>query len=193
MPWPDVKGKRCLDVWTFDDSLRFEMAGYRVTHLAGDPGCRGASKGAGFGLALRDSVVRPTSAFASRHRQPGSADTFGARRAAQRSDDLTARHLCADGPAHTLDRSAVRGPAPLVGAIYRMRGVHHGSDLSERNTILVQVGVYVLGNVVWRPTPPEIVADEVCVISRTGTSTRSASNQSGANQQGDGESGQPAT
>jgi hypothetical protein len=77
MPWPDVKGKRCLDVWTFDESLRFEMAGYRVTNLAGDPGYRGASKGAGFGLALRDSVVRPTSAFASRHRQPGSADTFG--------------------------------------------------------------------------------------------------------------------
>ena len=68
----------------------------------------------------------------------------------------------ADRPAHTLDRSAVRDPAPLVGAIYPMRGVHHGSDLSERNTILVQVGVYVLGNVVWRPTPPEIVADEVC-------------------------------
>jgi hypothetical protein len=77
MPWPDVKGKRCLDVWTFDESLRFEMAGYRVTNLAGDPGYRGASKGAGFGLALRDSVVHPTSAFASRHRQPGSADTFG--------------------------------------------------------------------------------------------------------------------
>jgi hypothetical protein len=75
MPWPDVKGKRCLDVWTFDESLRFEMAGYRVTNLAGDPGYRGASKGAG--LALRDSVVHPTSAFASRHRQPGSADTFG--------------------------------------------------------------------------------------------------------------------
>ena len=43
---PDVKGKRCLDVWTFDESLRFEMAGYRVTNLAGDPGYRGASKGA---------------------------------------------------------------------------------------------------------------------------------------------------
>ena len=27
------------------------MAGYRVTNLAGDPGYRGASKGAGFGLA----------------------------------------------------------------------------------------------------------------------------------------------
>jgi hypothetical protein len=37
MPWPDVKGKRCLDVWTFDESLRFEMAGYRVTHLAATP------------------------------------------------------------------------------------------------------------------------------------------------------------
>ena len=81
---PDVKGKRCLDVWTFDESLRFEMAGYRVTNLAGDPGYRGASKGAG--LALRDSVVHPTSAFASRHRQPGSADTFGS--AVVTEDDL---------------------------------------------------------------------------------------------------------
>jgi hypothetical protein len=36
MPWPDVKGKRCLDVWTFDESLGFEMAGYRVTNLAGE-------------------------------------------------------------------------------------------------------------------------------------------------------------
>ena len=45
---PDVKGKRCLDVWTFDESLRFEMAGHRVTNLAGGPGYRGASKGAGF-------------------------------------------------------------------------------------------------------------------------------------------------
>jgi len=88
--------------------------------------------------------------------------------------------------------------------------------LSERNAILVQVGVNVLRNVVWRPTPPEIVADEVrrpdegllvarrpseaggtqlievSVISGTGSSTRSASNQGGANQHGDGQSGQPA-
>jgi hypothetical protein len=42
-----------------------------------------------------------------------------------------------------------------------MRDVHHGSDLSETNAVLIQVGVDVLGNVVWRPTPPEIVADEV--------------------------------
>jgi len=97
-----------------------------------------------------------------------------------------------------------------------MCGVHHGSDLSERNAVLVQVGMDVLGNVVWRPTPPEIVADEVrhpdegflvsrrpseagaaqlievSVISGTGTSTRSASNQGSANQHGDGQSGQPA-
>jgi hypothetical protein len=64
----------CLDLRR---TLRFEMAGYLVTNLAGDPGYRAASNGAGFGLALRDSVVRPTSAFALRHRQPGSADTFG--------------------------------------------------------------------------------------------------------------------
>jgi hypothetical protein len=29
------------------------------------------------------------------------------------------------------------------------------------NAVLVHVGVDVLGNVIWRPTPPEIVADEV--------------------------------
>lgn len=112
--------------------------------------------------------------------------------------------------------SAVRGPAPLVGAIGRMCEVHHGSDLSERNAILVQVGVYVLGNVVWRPTPPEIVADEpphpdegvvvirrpgepdgaqlseVSVIKRTGDRTRHTSNQGGANHHGDDQSGEPA-
>jgi hypothetical protein len=88
--------------------------------------------------------------------------------------------------------------------------------LSERNAVLVQVGVYVLGNVVWRPTPPEIVADEVRrpdegllvarrpseaggaqlievrVISGTGSSTRSAGDQGSANQHGDAQSGQPA-
>src|ERR1700722_10154962 len=128
---------------------------------------------------------------------------------------------CGDGDqvpalAAGVDRSAVRGPAPLVGAIGRVCEVHHGSDLSERNAIRVQVGVYVLGNMVWRPTPPDIVADEVChpderllvalrpseaeaaqlsevrVISGTGTSTRSASNQGSAKQHGDGQSGQPA-
>src|SRR5580693_4516968 len=141
---------------------------------------------------------------------------LGARRAAHRSDDLTARHLCADGPAHTLDRSAVRGPAPLVGAIGRVCEVHHGSDLSDCNAVRVQVGVHVLGNMVWRPTPPDIVADEVChpdegllvalrpseaeaaqlsevrVISGTGTSTRSSRNQGSAKKHGDGQSGQPA-
>jgi len=110
----------------------------------------------------------------------------------------------------------VSGPTPLVGAIGRVCEVHHGSDLSERNAVLVQVGVYVLGNMVWRPTPPEIVADEVRrpdegllvalrpseaeaaqlsevrVISGIGSSTRSASNQGGANHHGDGQSGQPA-
>jgi hypothetical protein len=57
MPWPDAKGSRCLDVWTVDESLKFKMAGYRVTNPAGDTGGRGASKGAGFGLALRDSAA----------------------------------------------------------------------------------------------------------------------------------------
>jgi hypothetical protein len=41
--------------------------------------------------------------------------------------------------------------------------VHHGCDLSVVNASAVQVGVDVLGNLVWRPTPPEIeiVADEL--------------------------------
>jgi hypothetical protein len=89
--------------------------------------------------------------------------------------------------------------------------------LSDLNAVRVQVAVYVLGNMVWRPTPPEIVADEVChpdegllvalrpseaeaaqlsevrVISGIGTSTRSASNQGSAKRYGDGQSGQPAS
>jgi hypothetical protein len=76
--------------------------------------------------------------------------------------------------------------------------------------------VDVLGNLVWRPTPPEVVADEVrhpdhggvvvrrpseangaqlsevCVISGIGIRNRSASNQGSASHNGDGQSGQPA-
>ena len=37
----------------------------------------------------------------------------------------------------------------------------HGCDLSEGNASRVQGGVDVLGNLVIRPTPPEVVADEV--------------------------------
>jgi hypothetical protein len=119
-------------------------------------------------------------------------------------------------PAAQVDRSAVRGPAPLVGAIGRMCEVHHGSDLSERNAIRVQVGVDLLGNLVVRPAPPEIVADEVRhpddglfvarrpseaegaqlievpVIDGIGSRNRSASNQGSASHNGDGQSGQPA-
>jgi hypothetical protein len=74
----------------------------------------------------------------------------------------------------------------------------------------------VLGNLVIRPTPPEIVADEsphpgeggvvvrrpteaggaqlseVCVISGIGGRNRSARNQGSASQNGDGQSDQPA-
>ena len=73
-----------------------------------------------------------------------------------------------------------------------------------------------LGNLVVRPTPPEIVADEVRhpdegllvarrpseaealqlsevpVINGIGSRNRSASNQGSANHHGDGQSGQPA-
>jgi len=118
--------------------------------------------------------------------------------------------------AFTLYRSAVGGPAPLVGAIGRMCEAHHGCDLSERNASRVQVGVDVLGNLVIRPTPPEVIADqvrhpdeglvvvrrpseadgaqlsEVCVISAIGSRNRGAINQGSANNHGDGKSGQPA-
>ena len=94
--------------------------------------------------------------------------------------------------------------------------VHHGSDLSQVNVIRVQVGVDTLGDVVWRPTPPEIVADEVrhpddgllvalgpgeaegaqlielAVISGIGGRNRTASSQGSAGHDGDGKSGQPA-
>src|SRR6202012_4810956 len=63
--------------------------------------------------------------------------------------------------AFTLCRSAMGGPAPLVAAIGRMCEAHHGCDLSERNASRVQVGVDVLANLVIRPTPPEVIADEV--------------------------------
>jgi hypothetical protein len=112
----------------------------------------------------------------------------------------------------TLDRSAVGGPAPLGGAIGRVCEVHHGCALSERNVFWVQVGVDLLGNLVIRPTPPEIVADEVRhpddalvvagrpseakaaqlievrVINGIGSRNRSGSNQGSANHHGDGES-----
>ena len=42
--------------------------------------------------------------------------------------------------------------------------VDHRRDLSVVNASLVQFGVDVLGNPVWRPTPPEIVADEFRAI-----------------------------
>ena len=59
-----------------------------------------------------------------------------------------------------LNRSAVRGPAPLIRAIGRMCDAHHRLDLSNRHTPGVQGGVHLTGNLLIRPTPPEIVADE---------------------------------
>jgi len=38
MPWPDVKGKRCLDVWTFDELL-WRVVPINAAVVAGeDPG-----------------------------------------------------------------------------------------------------------------------------------------------------------
>lgn len=73
MPWPDVRGKRCLDIGTFDGYLAFELErrgaseviavdvedhllwdwppDYRATDLPRDPGFSGPPKGAGFRLA----------------------------------------------------------------------------------------------------------------------------------------------
>jgi tRNA (mo5U34)-methyltransferase len=73
MPWPDVRGKRCLDIGTFDGYLAFELEkrgasevvaidvedhllwdwppDYRAEGLARDPGFSGPPKGAGFRLA----------------------------------------------------------------------------------------------------------------------------------------------
>ncbi len=73
MPWPDLRGKRCLDIGTFDGYLAFELEkrgaaevvaidvedhllwdwppDYRAEGLARDPGFSGPPKGAGFRLA----------------------------------------------------------------------------------------------------------------------------------------------
>ncbi|MTV24584.1 methyltransferase domain-containing protein [Nitriliruptoraceae bacterium ZYF776] len=84
MPWPDVRGKRCLDIGTFDGYLAFELErrgaaevtavdvedhlewdwppDYRAADLARDPGFtgEGAAKNDGFRLAheLMGSQVR---------------------------------------------------------------------------------------------------------------------------------------
>jgi tRNA (mo5U34)-methyltransferase len=73
LPWPNVRGKRCLDIGTFDGYLAFELErrgasevvaidvedhllwdwppDYRAAGLARDPGFSGPPKGAGFRLA----------------------------------------------------------------------------------------------------------------------------------------------
>ena len=42
-----------------------------------------------------------------------------------------------------------------------MRDVDHRTDVSQRDAVRVQVGVDVVGDLLWGPTPPEIVADQV--------------------------------
>ena len=97
-----------------------------------------------------------------------------------------------------------------------MCDAHHRLDLANRHTPRVQSGVHLTGNLLIRPTPPEIVADEpshpdqggvvlrrpgeadtaqlreVCVIKRARSRTRSTGNQGSAGQQWDDQSGQPA-
>jgi len=110
-----------------------------------------------------------------------------------------------------------RGVAHIAGAIDLVRGVDHRSDIQQRHAPLVQVVVNVVGDLLWLPTPSEVVADEVrltderlirigrpskadsaqlCevgVISGSGSRNRSATNQGSASHHGDGKSGQPAT
>ena len=124
------------------------------------------------------------------------------------------RLMCA--AVRSADHLTVGGPAPLVGAIDRMRDVHHGSDVVHMDVVRVQVGVDVVGNLLWRPTPPEIVTDkesrpdecplvavrpseagatqlsEVRVSSGIGSRSRGAGKQGSAGNYRDGESGQPA-
>jgi hypothetical protein len=90
---------------------------------------------------------------------------------------------------------------------------HHVSDISEGNVSRIQCGVDVLGNLVIRPTPAEIVADEtphcgegevvvrrpteadgaqlseVRVIGGIGNRNRSATKQCSAGHKWDGQSG----
>jgi tRNA (mo5U34)-methyltransferase len=89
LPWPNVAGKRCLDIGTFDGYLAFELErrgaaevvaidvedhllwdwppDYRAADLPRDPGFSGPPKGAGFRLAaeLMGSKVdwRPLSIY----------------------------------------------------------------------------------------------------------------------------------
>jgi hypothetical protein len=107
-------------------------------------------------------------------------------------------------------RSAVGSPAPLVGAVGRVCDVDHRSDVSQRDAVRVQIGVDVVGDLLWRPTPAEIVADEVghtdegfvmswrpgdsdaaqlsevSVVNGVGSRGRGISYQGGANHHGDG-------
>lgn len=77
LPWPDVTGKRCLDIGTFDGFFAFEMErrgaaevvaidvedhllwdwppDYRGPELARDPGFSGPPKGDGFRLIARQT------------------------------------------------------------------------------------------------------------------------------------------
>jgi hypothetical protein len=54
-----------------------------------------------------------------------------------------------------------RGVAHVTRAIRRVCGVDHGSDVQQRHAPRVQVGVNVVGNLLWRPAPSEVIADEV--------------------------------
>ena len=97
-----------------------------------------------------------------------------------------------------------------------MREIHHRRDVAERDVSGVQVGVNVRGDLVWRPTPPEVVTDElphpdqrrlvalgpreteaaqlsqVRVVNGIGGRDRDAGEQGSANRKGDGQFGQPA-
>ena len=67
---------------------------------------------------------------------------------------------------HSESGSAVRGPAPLVGAVNRTRNVHYGSDVVHMDVVRIKVGVDVVGDLLRPPTPTKIVTDEVGVPMR---------------------------
>src|SRR6516162_4281081 len=89
---------------------------------------------------------------------PKRRQRFALRKAVSRASEKARNAAMARWNA--LDRSALSGPAPKVRAIGRMCEGHHGMDVSERNVSRVQRGVDVLGNLLVRPTPHDVIADE---------------------------------
>ena len=114
-------------------------------------------------------------------------------------------------------RAKGRRVAVITRAIDLVRGVDHRSDVSERDAPLVEVVVNVVGDHLPRPTPTQVVADQMrltnecffgvgrpreadcaqlcevrVVLGSGGSRNRGAANQGSAGHHGDGKSGRPA-